>query len=71
MVQIIKAMLYGKEKEIYQGIGEKVYPAHAVTPPVLDYEQCALSTSAALEYTICEPARGVLRTVITSLLHQF
>lgn len=48
---------------------KKRYATHAVTPPVLDYEQCALSTSAALEYTTCKPARGVLRMVSASLLH--
>lgn len=48
---------------------KKRYATHAVTPPVLDYEQCALSTSAALEYTTCKPARGVLRMVSTSLQH--
>lgn len=57
----------GKKKRLEQ----KEYAAYAVTPPVLDYEQCTLSTSAALEYTTTEPARGVLRTVSASLLHRF
>lgn len=51
-------------------LGERECAVYAVTPPVLGYEQCTLSTSAALEYTTSEPARGVLRTARASLIHR-
>lgn len=35
---------------------------------MLDYEQCPLSTSAALECTTPEPAGGVSKTVSASIL---
>lgn len=64
-------VVWERKRDLARHWGEKGYAAHAVTPPVLDYEQCALSTSVALEHTTCEPARGVLRTVSVSLLSPF
>lgn len=64
-------VVWERKRDLVRHWGKRGYAANAVTPPVLDYEQCALSTSVALEYTTCEPAKGVLRMISASLPHRF